>query len=61
VQEQHQQEPPHLDLEREARLVLDVDPDEVERDGEDKEQNCRDALGEREEEHGGHPTAGVSE
>jgi hypothetical protein len=61
VQEQHEQEPPHFDLKLEARLVLDVDPDEVERDGEDKQQDPRDALREHEQEHGGHPTAGVSE
>jgi hypothetical protein len=61
VEEHHQQEPPHLDLEFEARLVLDVNPDQVEAAGERQQQDPRDALEEDEEEHGGHPTTGVTE
>ena len=61
VEEQHQQEPPHLDLELEARLVLDLDPDEVEAARQRQQQDPRDALKEDEEEHGGHPTTGVPE
>jgi hypothetical protein len=59
VKEKHQQEPPHLDLELEVRLVLHVDPDEVEHARERQEQDRRDALEEDEKEHGGHPTTGV--
>jgi hypothetical protein len=59
VEEQHEQEPPGLDLELEAGLVLDFDPGQVERAGEREQQDRRDALEEDEEQHRGHPTAGV--
>jgi hypothetical protein len=59
VEQQHEQEPPHLDLELEVRLVLHIDPDEVERACEGQQQDYRDALEEDEEEHGGHTTTGV--
>jgi hypothetical protein len=59
VEQEHQQDPPELDLELEARLVLDVDPHEVEADDEDEQQDQRDLLEDHEEQHGGHPTSGV--
>jgi hypothetical protein len=58
VEEQYEQEPPRLDLEVEAGLVLDVDPGQVEHAGEREQQDRRDALEEHEEQHGGHPTGG---
>jgi hypothetical protein len=60
VEEEHQQEPPHLDLELEVRLVLDVHPHEVEADDQDQEEDQRDLLEDHEQQHGGHPTTGVS-
>ena len=60
VCEQHQQEPPHLGLEVQAGLVLDVDPDQVERDAEYEQHDRRDVLEDHEQQHGGHPTAGVA-
>jgi hypothetical protein len=61
VEKHHEQEPPHLVPELEAGLVLDVVPGEVERPGERQQQDRRDTLEQDEEEHGGHPTAGVPE
>jgi hypothetical protein len=60
VEQQHEQEPPYLHLELEVRLVLDVHPDEVERDAENQEHDRWHALCEDEQEHGGHPTTGAA-
>jgi len=59
VEQYHQQEPPDLGLELEAGLVLDVRPYEIEADDEHEQQDQRDLLEEHEQQHGGHPTAGV--
>jgi len=59
VQQEHEQEPPHLDLEVHV-LLADVDPHEVEADHEDKQQDPRDLLEEREQQHGGHTTTGIA-
>jgi hypothetical protein len=56
VEEQHEQEPPGLDLKLEAGLVLDVDPDEVEADDESQQEYPRQALGDHEDDHAGHTT-----
>jgi hypothetical protein len=60
VKEHDQQEPPRLDLEVQVGLVLDVDPNQVERASEREQQDHRDALEDHEEEHGGHTTSGAS-
>jgi len=59
VQQEYEQEPPRLDLEVHV-LLADVDPDEVEADRQDDQQDPRDLLEEHEQQHGGHPTAGVA-
>jgi hypothetical protein len=59
VEDEHQQKPPELDLELEVRLVLHVDPDEVQADHEGQQQNPGNALEDDEEDHGGHPTTGL--
>jgi hypothetical protein len=59
VQEEHEQEPPDLHLEIDG-FILYVDPDEVERDAQDQQHDGRDVLEEHEQQHGGHPTAGVA-
>jgi hypothetical protein len=60
VKKEHEQDPPHLDLELEVGLVLDVNPHQVEADEEDEQQDQRDPLEDHEQQHGGHPTAGVA-
>jgi hypothetical protein len=60
VEDQHEQEPPGLVGEVEARLVLDVDPHQVQADDEDQQHDPRNALGDHEHDHDGHPIAGVS-
>jgi hypothetical protein len=59
VEDQHEQEPPGLHLEIEARLVLDVDPDQIEADHEGQQQDPGNALEDHEEDHGGHTTTGL--
>jgi hypothetical protein len=60
VEKQYEQDPPQFDLELEAGLVLDVCPHEIEADHEHQQQNHRDLLEEHEQQHGGHPTAGLA-
>ena len=59
MQEQHEQEPPDLVRELEVVLVLRRSRHEVERHDQDEQHDRRGALGEHEQQHGGHPTAGV--
>jgi len=59
VQQEHEQEPPHLDLEVHV-LLADVDPHEVEADTKNEQQDPRDLLEEHEQQHGGHPTSGIA-
>jgi len=60
VQEEHQQEPPSLDLEVDVGLVLHIDPHQVEAYDQDEQQNPGNLLEDHEQEHGGHPTSGAA-
>jgi hypothetical protein len=60
VEYEHEQVPPGLCLEVEVRLVLDVHPDEVEAARQRQDEDPRNALGDHEEDHCGHPTSGAA-